>query len=119
MKLVFTVFWLILASQAFSQNIVGFWQASDTTISSNYQQHYVFSADKKFTYTPSGYDGLQRVLKIGGHYKLLGNTLYLTPEYTTELKGGVLERSHITTLNDSWSIASGQAKTYKIVEPIR
>lgn len=119
MRLTLILVLLLFANQVFGQNIIGLWQARDTLVSSNYVEHYVFSTGKKFVYNTSGYDGLQRIMTIGGHYNLVGNVLYLTPEYTVEKTGGTLERSRITTLNDSWSIENGQVKTHKIAKPVR
>ena len=110
---------LLFASRAWSQNITGTWQVNDTLLTSMYQEHYVFSAGNKFAYNTSGYDGMQRILTIGGHYRLAGNVLFLTPEYTVEIRAGTVERSHVTTLNDSWAIADGPSKTYTLAKPVR
>ncbi|MGI4872874.1 MAG: hypothetical protein ACRYFX_17075 [Janthinobacterium lividum] len=120
MKRLLLVLLSLVVNQAAGQNITGLWQAGDTVIGSMYREHYIFSAGNKFIYNTSGYDGLQRVISIGGHYKLVGKTLYLTPEYTVENREGrMISRSHITTLNDSWEIEDGTAKTYNIAKPTR
>ena len=110
---------LLLTNHVQGQNIVGTWQANDTLVTSNYREHYVFSIGNKFAYNTSGYDGLQRILTIGGHYRIAGSVLFLTPEYTVENRAGTVERSHVTTLNDSWAIMEGPLKTYKISAPVR
>lgn len=110
---------LSCASAAHGQRIVGTWQAGDTLLGSMYRERYVFKSTKEFVYYTSEYDGLQRILSIGGHYRMAGNVLYLTPEYTVENRAGTLERSHITTLNGSWAIEGGQFKTYRIAKQVQ
>jgi hypothetical protein len=119
MKLMIVAALLLFASHSRGQNIIGTWQANDTLLSSNLREHYVFSTGNKFAYNTSGYDGLQRILTIGGHYRIAGSVLFLTPEYTVENRTGTVERSHTTTLNDSWAIAEAPPKTYKIAKPVR
>jgi hypothetical protein len=119
MKLVIISTLLLFANHVRGQNILGTWQANDTLLTSNYREHYVFSTGNKFAYNTSGYDGLQRILTIGGHYHITGSVLFLTPEYTIENRVGTVERSHTTTLNDSWAIVEEPPKTYKIPKPVR
>jgi len=119
MRWTFALCLVLFASTAFGQNIVGTWHEGDTLIGSMYRARYVFGADKVFAYHSSQYDGLQRIQTIGGRYRLVGNIIYLTPEYTVEMRDGTLERSHFTTLNDSWSIEGGHFKTYKIAKPVQ
>ncbi|TVT42893.1 hypothetical protein FNT36_02025 [Hymenobacter setariae] len=118
MKGVLLLILALCTKPVFGQSIVGFWQADDTTVAAGYKAHYIFSANKKFTYNVNEEDGLSRIRTIGGRYSIKGTMLLLTPEYTVELVGGTLERSHIVTGHDSWSIENTHQKTYKITKPV-
>lgn len=117
MKKIFLILLLnatITYCQAISQKIlIGAWQEKTNEISSTYLGTYQFFPDGKFKYNTNGYDGLQRVLSIKGSYKLDEDTLFLKVESTVEEIGGIIQRSEINTLNDSWEIDNAKVKEVK------
>lgn len=116
-KILITVLTIII-TQAKAQNIVGLWQFGSPTVSSGYFETYQFFANGNFCFNTNQSDGLRRVLSIGGKYKVTKDKLVFTVEYTIELIGGNLERSHITTGSDSWALDNGQQKKLPLGKPI-
>ena len=100
---------------AFSQTnpylLCGTWQADQIEVTSMYHDFYIFSNQGNFQFTPDQYNGLNRVISINGKYKIIGDSIYLTPISSKELFGGSFERSMVTTLSDSWEINGGRIKT--------
>lgn len=95
------------------KNLVGIWQADNNKESAAWDDVYRFFEDGKFIYNPSQYDGLKRILVITGKYRIVENSLHLKIDSTTEIVGGYLIRSTITTLSDSWEITGGEIKEFK------
>lgn len=83
-----------------------------------YFDSYRFTSDGKFIFNPDGYNGLNRVVSILGIFKIKGDTILLTPEYTKEIIGGYPIRSEITTLADTWEITSGKLKTIPVTKKV-
>ena len=90
--------------------LVGKWQAEGAALTSMNFDTYHFSTDGKFAFEPNSYNGLNRIISINGSYKIKGDTLFLTPEYTKEVTGGFPIRSESTTLSDTWEIVQGKTK---------
>ena len=95
-----------------TENLIGTWQAESNEISSTYLDTYVFSKNE-FTFKPTGYNGLNRIVEIKGSYKLIENKIIFHVNFITEIIGGKIERSMITTLSDSWAIDGGKLVTKK------
>lgn len=91
-------------------DLVGIWQVRDYLQSSGWPDVYQFFPDGQFMFKPTQYNGLNRILTIGGAYRIEGDTLYLTVKYTDEAIGGELTRSTITTLSDSWELNDYQVQ---------
>ncbi|WP_321439183.1 hypothetical protein [uncultured Bacteroides sp.] len=91
-----------------AQNLVGVWQENTPEVAATYINSYSFFSDGTFHYNTNGFNGLNRILTIGGKYKTENNNLDFHVEYTIELVGGTLERSMTETLSDSWSIIDGK-----------
>jgi hypothetical protein len=90
--------------------LAGKWQADTTKITDRYFDTYQFFNNGRFVFKPNEYDGLSRVISITGVYKVSGDTLFLTPNFTKEIVGGNFVRSQKTILADTWQIVNGQAK---------
>lgn len=106
---------LVLINLAFGQiknNLTGKWQAESKELTSMNLDTYQFLNNGRFTFEPDGYNGLNRIISISGRYKIKGDTLLLTPEFTKEITGGYPVRSESTTLSDTWEIIQGQIKTF-------
>lgn len=94
-----------------AQNIKGIWQKDSPLIGSGYSQNYQFKNEEDFEYNTSEFDFLNRVRTIGGKYQIKQDTIFFTLEYIIECCGGTIERSLITSLNNSWAI--NDCKTQK------
>ena len=122
MKKLFIIITLLLSIDILCQtinkqeeiDIVGFWQSDSNEVTSDYHDSYMFYANSKFEFIPSGYNGLNRIIKIIGTYKLADNEIKFQVQSVIELDGGSIERSSITTLSDTWSIDGGKLVTKKI-----
>lgn len=117
-RILFVLVALIISHITMAQNIVGLWQAATPEVSSGYLETYQFYSNGSFRFNTNQSDGLRRVLSIGGKYKVLNGKLIFTVEYTIEAIGGKLERSHLTTRSDSWSLDGGQIKQLTLVKPV-
>lgn len=106
MKAIFFSLLLFVISTINSQNIEGVWQINTPVVGSTLDQCYQFNENEEFNYHPSGYDGLSRITAIGGKYQIKKDTMYFIVKCVEESIGGTIERSTITTLNDSWAIIS-------------
>jgi hypothetical protein len=92
-----------------TKNIIGIWQAETSEISSTYQDIYRFSKDNKFEFEPTRYNGLNRIIKISGVYKINNYKIIFYPHKITELSGNKIERSMTSTLSDTWAIDNGKS----------
>lgn len=118
-RLSITFLLLFIISHGKAQSLIGTWQlGSKKSGGEGVNDCYVFKADKTFEYRLNNDQGLNRILAIVGTYKQYKGYVELTPKYTRELVGGVIDRSHITTGNDSWSIENGTVKKQPIAKPI-
>ena len=81
--------------------LIGIWQDGTNEVSSAYLDTYTFSRNNKFEFKPNEYNGLNRIIKISGTYKIQNSEIIFDIETITELVGGKIERSMITTLSDS------------------
>jgi len=97
-----------------NKNIIGIWQAESNEVSSGYHDTYRFYKNNKFNFEPTQYDGLKRIIKITGTYKIVNTKIVFYLNSITELIGDKIERSTITTLSDSWAIEGGRLVTRKI-----
>ena len=97
-----------------TENIIGTYQAGTSEISSIYQDIYKFFANNKFEFEPTRYNGLNRIIKIAGKYKIENNKILFFVHSLTEIVGDKIERSMITTLSDSWAIDGGKLVTKKV-----
>lgn len=87
-----------------AQEIKGIWQINTPEVGSTLDQCYHFKDNGEFEYHPSGYDGLCRINTIGGKFEMRKDTICFIVEYLEECLNGTIERSTITTKNDSWAI---------------
>lgn len=94
--------------------IKGTWQLGTNEVSSASYDTYTFIQNNKFEFTPSGYNGLNRIIKITGTYKIEDNLILFKVLIIMELVGGKIERSMTTTLSDSWAIDGGKLITKKV-----
>jgi len=108
----------ITQAQITSEQLNGMWQAETLEIGSGYRELYYFYLDGKFSYHPSEYDGLKRIIAIKGTYELAGNELILTTTSTEERVGGNLSRDPFIPTNDSWAIDGGKIIEVEL-EPVK
>lgn len=121
-KIMLLVYSLVLINLAFGQiknNLTGKWQAETEKLTSMNFDTYQFLNNGRFTFEPNAYNGLNRIISINGIYKIKGDTLFLTPEFTKEVTGGYPIRSESTTLSDTWEIIQGQTKTLPCKKSLR
>jgi len=104
--LIISILFVIVKSN--SQTLVGIWQKDTSEVNSAYTDTYQFFSDSSFKFNVSQYDYLNRIRSICGKYKVINDSIYFTIEYTIEILGGNIERSHITSINDSWEIENGK-----------
>ncbi|MBC7523035.1 MAG: hypothetical protein H7239_01140 [Flavobacterium sp.] len=116
-----SIFFFFISISSFCQTSVeeknaikGTWQVGTNEVSSAYHDTYAFIENNKFEFTPTGYNGLNRIIKISGTYKIEDNQIIFNVQTITELIGGKIERSMITTLSDSWAIDGGKLVTKKV-----
>jgi hypothetical protein len=95
-------------------NIIGIWQSGTNEISSGYLDTYKFYGNNKFEFKPTGYNGLNRIIKIAGTYKIDDGKITFYINSITELIGDKIERSTTSTQSDSWAIENGKLITRKI-----
>ena len=100
-------------------NIVGLWQSNTVEVTSAYLDSYRFYANHKFEFVPTGYNGLNRIIKIVGTYQILENEIKFHVQSLIEVAGGSIERSTTATWSDSWSIDGGKLITKKIKSNIQ
>jgi len=91
-----------------SQSLIGIWQAETPKLSSAYLNTYQFFSDSSFKFNTNQYDDLRRIISIGGKYQIMNKIIIFTVSYTNEVVGGKIERSSLSTLNDSWAIEGGE-----------
>ncbi|MGA3014637.1 MAG: hypothetical protein ABSD71_11475 [Bacteroidales bacterium] len=123
--LVLIIFPLLISFDSFCQQknvitqeeLIGIWQVNSDEIASGWLDSYRFFGNKEFIFSPNQNDGLRRIISIKGTYRIANNKLYLKVISTDELEGGHFERSHITTLSDTWEIAGGVIKN--LIQPTR
>ena len=102
-----------------AQSLLGTWQLGTAKSDGEGRNDcYVFQADKTFEYRVNTTSGLNRLIAIGGTYRQYKGYVELTPKYTREIVGGIIDRSHISTGNDSWSIENGTLQKKPIAKPI-
>lgn len=120
MKRIFIIIVLLISLNSLCQtsvnnkNIIGIWQAETNEVSSANLDTYKFYKNNKFVFEPSQYDGLKRIVKIAGTYKIHNAKIVFYVNSLTELIGNKIERSMITTQSDSWAIEGGKLVTKKI-----
>lgn len=109
-----------IAFHSYGQSLAGTWQIGTAQVSSGLAAHYTFKANKTFEYTVNSDDALQRIISIGGTYTYKAGSGYVTllVKYTIEIIGGVIDRSHITTSNNAWSIEKGKVQRIPIAKPL-
>jgi hypothetical protein len=119
LRLFLALFCVLMFSPAQAQSLLGTWQLGSKNAGGEGRNDcYVFKADKTFEYRVNNDNGLSRLLALGGTYRQYKGYVELTPTYTREVAGGTIERSHITTGNDSWSIEGGTLQKRPIAKPI-
>jgi len=105
------VFISFIYSQHNINSLIGLWQAEQVDVTSMYHDTYRFAKNGSFTFKPDEYNGLNRIISINGIYRISGDTLFLMPKFTKEIKGGYPVRSENTTISDTWEIVGGVLKT--------
>lgn len=105
-----------LSSQA--QTIFGTWQVASKKTGEGLMENYVFNVDNTFEYRTDSDDGLRRVIALGGTYTFAKDVLKLEITYTRELVGGTIERSRVTTGNDTWAIEGGTVQKKPLAKPV-
>lgn len=113
MKYVYLFSLLLFSTYIKAQNIEGVWQINSYIVGSTLDQYYQFNNDENFRFHPSGFDGLNRILSIGGKYQIEKDSIYFLVEFIEECIGGTIERSTITTHNNSWAINNDDCKIVK------
>jgi hypothetical protein len=115
------IFFFFISISSFCQTSVkeknaikGTWQVGTNEVSSTNHDTYTFIENNKFEFKPTGYNGLNRIVKISGTYKIEDNEIIFNIQTVTELIGGKIERSMITTLSDSWAIDGGKLVSKKV-----
>ena len=122
---VLIIFPLLISYDSFAQQknvitqeeLVGIWQVNSDEIASGWLDSYRFFDNKEFIFSPNQFDGLRRIISINGTYRIVNNKLYIKVASTDEVEGGHIERSHLTTLSDTWEIDGGVIK--KVIQPER
>jgi hypothetical protein len=121
MKNIFSLFLFYISVSSFCQTftndkclISGTWQERTNEVSSIYHDTYTFLPNNKFEFKPTGYNGLNRIIKITGTYKIEENQILFKIQSVTELVGGKIQRSMVTTLSDSWEIDGGKLVTKNV-----
>ena len=120
MKNILVLISLLVSFQwSYSQSIIGIWQAKTASVSSAYFDTYQFFPDGTFRFNTNQYDGLRRILSLGGVYEIKNGEVIFTVNFAIEVFGGNLIRSEISTGSDSWSIEGGNIKSIPIIPPVR
>lgn len=98
-------------------DLSGKWQSETPVVSSALLDHYVFDGDNNtFEFRTNEYNGLNRVIAIGGDFEIKTDSLLYTITYTLEYVGGFPIRSMTTTFSDSWELIEGELKRNEFVE---
>ncbi|MEI8279090.1 MAG: hypothetical protein WCG87_04950 [Bacteroidota bacterium] len=69
--------------------LVGLWQVDKPEETSMNLDTYHFFENNRFVFNPNAYNGLNRIISIVGKYRLIGDTLFLTPDSTQEVIGAI------------------------------
>lgn len=97
------------------ERLTGTWQEKTNKVSSALLDNYSFnSTDSTFEFKPTEYNGLNRVLGLGGKFVVKNDTIFFFVNFMREYVGGYPERSRITTLSDSWELAGGEVTQKKL-----
>lgn len=112
-KVIITIFmFLLIFVNSFCQknkiNIVGIWQSQTEVVGSGHLDNYQFYKNGSFKFNTNDYNGLNRIVSIGGKFSLTKDTIIFIVEYTLEYVGGYPIRSRTTTLSDSWELINGR-----------
>jgi hypothetical protein len=119
LRLIFALLAVLVFSPAKAQSLRGTWQLGSKLSGGELQNDsYLFKADHTFEYVVNNGNGLTRLRALGGTYRQHKGYVELTPTYTREVVGGTLDRSHVLTGNDSWSIEGGTLQKRPIAKPI-
>jgi hypothetical protein len=128
-KLIIYSFLFFITLHSFCQknsiDITGTWQFKTSSIGSGYLDNYKFDSNQQtFEFNTNEYNGLNRILSIGGKYEIQGDTILFYVQYTLEYVGGYPGRSKTTTLSDSWELIDGKIeindiKNREIIEKAR
>ena len=120
MKRIFALCILVSATLfVHSQSVIGFWQEKTPEVTDGYLNAYEFNSDGTFTFSTNQYFGLSRIVNLGGTYNMRKDTLYLAVQYTTELVGGIIERSKESgTATNLWTITGAKSKKINLPEVV-
>ncbi len=88
----------------------GFWQEHTMDVTSANLGGYYFNNDS-FEYHVNEYDVLNPIRCFGGTYKLFHDTIQFKVLYMKVLTSGSIQRSQITTYNDSWEYSGKDINT--------
>lgn len=106
---------LLITVKLNAQNIVGRWQAGSGLLSNEYNENYQFYSNGSFTFNTSGDDGLTRIMKINGTYRIFGNKIFFIAKNYVELAGGFLKFTGAEPGQSNWKFESNSPTTIKIV----
>lgn len=105
-------------SQINQNELIGVWQSNSQEMSSAYLETYQFFENGSFKFNTNQYDGLRRVICIGGNFKVSKNSISLKITYIVENEGGSIAKDELTTLNNSWSIKGGEIKKKELAKSV-
>ena len=119
MKSIITIsFALFLIHLSYSQSIVGLWQANTPSVNAAYLNTYQFFPDSTFRFNTNEFDGLHRIISIGGVYHILNDQIEFIVHYTIEIEGGSLQRDSVSTASDTWAINDGNIIQIPVQTPV-
>jgi len=118
-KLAIAILLIIKSSNIYSQlnknDLIGVWQFGSPEITSSYLETYQFFNDGSFKFNTNQYDGLRRIISIGGNFELQNTHLVLKIKYVVELEKGKITKDEMSTKNNSWIIEGGETKIKKLI----
>lgn len=96
--------------------LVGVWQSGTPKLGDALLAHYQFFENGKFIYNFSQYDDATRVLALKGHYRLVGNELFMSVQSRVELVGGSFTRGSPGFQESPFVLEGGTIETFNQVD---
>jgi len=98
------------------RQLIGVWQIGTPKLGDALLAHYQFFENGEFIYNFSQYDDAQRVLALKGHYRSVGNKLFISIQSRVELTGGYFTKGSPGFQASPFVLEGGTIETFNQVD---